>query len=134
MQKDPKSVRAQIDVALAQIGTQIPADLLDVFPTIDDWVALSDHDIPLIHGVMIHPLGVPQPILTAAVIAVESEHALLVRCLDGCYRLGQPARFDNNFPSVGDGRKRGRVSWTMLARLADTLAIRLTNPRDRIGW
>ena len=78
MQKDPKAIRAQIDVALAQIETPIPPDILDVFPMLENWRAISDYDIPLIHGVMTHALGGPQPILTAAVLAVESKHGLLI--------------------------------------------------------
>lgn len=133
MQKDPKAICAQIDVALAQIETPIPADILDVFPMLENWRAISDHDIPLIHGVMTHALGGPQPILTAAVLAVESKHGLLVRCFDGCYRLGHPARFDSSLPYAGEGRKRGQISWTRLERLADALAFRLTRPDNDGG-
>lgn len=75
---------------------------------------------------MTHALSEPQSILSAALIAVESLHTLLVRCLDGRCHLGQPARFDSNFPSVCDGCKRGHLSLTMLERLADPMAIRLT--------
>ncbi|MDP2079590.1 MAG: hypothetical protein U0934_20775 [Pseudotabrizicola sp.] len=132
MHKNPKLAQSQIEVALFQSRKPIPPDIVDAFPVIDDWFAVADNDIPHIYGIASYPLQAPRPILTAAVIGIEAMPGLVIRCLDGCYRLGHPARVDDKICAVGDNHSKGRISWPRFQRLVEAFLARLSAADDRI--
>ena len=127
MHKDPKLAQTQIELALFQSRKPVPPDIVDAFPLIDDWVAIADHDIPHIYGVASYPMQVPGPILTAAVIGIETMPGLVIRCLDGCYRLGQPARIDDKVKTVGEDSHKGRIAWPQFRHLVEAFFLRLSD-------
>ena len=132
MHKDPKLAQSQIEVALFQSRKPVPPDIVDAFPVIDDWFAVADNDIPHIYGVASYPMQAPRLILTAAVIGIEVMPVLVIRCLDGCYRLGHPARVDDNMRAVGVGRQKGRISWFRFQRLIEAFLVQLSEADEGI--
>lgn len=132
MHKDPKLAQSQIEVALFQSRKPVPPDLISAFPIIDDWLAVADNDIPHIYGVASFPMQAPRPILTAGVIGIETMPGLVIRCLDGCYRLGHPAPVDDSIRTVGDDDSKGRISWFRFQRLVEAFLARLSAADDGI--
>ena len=81
---------ARIALALSQAEYPLPHDLYADLPLIEDWLCLQDGLLLRVHG-RIHEGEVPpRHRLSAAVIAVETAHGRIIRCVDGDYRLGQP--------------------------------------------
>ncbi|MDT8855236.1 hypothetical protein RNZ50_09460 [Paracoccaceae bacterium Fryx2] len=132
MQKTVEQAQTQIEQALIQCRKPLSPDLVNVFPIIDDWCAIADHDVPHIHGTATFGVLAPRPILTAAVIVIETTPGLVIRCLDGCYRLGQPLGIDEKVKTVGAEAARGRIAWPRFLQLVDAFCLKLSDADDGI--
>lgn len=127
MQKQLEQAQTQIEQALVKCRKPIPPDIVDAFPLIDQWIAIADHDVPHIHGVASYPMQAPRPILTAAIIRIDMMPGLVIRCLDGCYRLGQPARIDDKVKTVGEDSPKGRIAWPRFQDMVETFCLKLSD-------
>lgn len=127
MQEKLEQAQTQIERALVKNRKPIPPDIVETFPLIDQWIAIADNDVPHIHGIASYPMQAPCPILTAAIIGIDTMPGLIIRCLDGCYRLGQPARIDDRIKTVGEDSLRGRIAWPRFQDMVETFCLRLSD-------
>lgn len=127
MQKRLEQAQTQIEQALLQCRKPIPPHIVDAFPLINEWIAIADHDVPHIHGVASYPMQAQRPILTAAIIGIDMMPGLVIRCLDGNYRLGQPAHIDDKVKSAGEDSHKGRIDWPRFQDLVETFCLKLSD-------
>jgi len=74
-----------------------------------------------------YPMQSPRPILTAAIIGIDTMPGLIIRCLDGCYRLGQPAGIDDTIKTVGEDALRGRIAWPRFQDMVEAFCLKLSD-------
>jgi hypothetical protein len=130
MQKPQERAKTRIAQALSRCRKPMCSDTADVLPVINDWSAIADHDVPHVYGVVTVASQPPRPILTAAVIVIETMPGLVIHCLDGCYRLGQPANRGYDITAVREDTHKGRVEWAKFQRLVEDLCLKLDEGND----
>jgi hypothetical protein len=112
---------AKSKIAQALVLTESPFTpaLVADLPVIEDWLCLQDDAVFRIHGLFQES---PQRFrLSAAVIAVETTPILIIRCIDGDYKMGEPRPIPAFTRPPTATRHRYPITWEQLSRRVEAI-------------